>query len=179
MVKETSLHLLIFLGLLFLTVLLYLLPDPVPQYAAMLLWLTAAAMLASMLCGEFYGVLISLLIPAFIWYMFERETFPASGIREAASALCGCLACGMFYRFFHVTFRAFIAGVLASRIAYALTGFVLSVIFRNTARFTDFVREGIVNVWPGLILCLILLPLLVGLFRKQGLMFILRDESRS
>jgi len=179
MVKETSLHLLIFLGLLFLTALLYLLPDPVPSYASRLLWLLASAMIVSVLCGETYGVLISLLVPAFVWYLFERETFPAFWIREAASAAAGSLAAGLFYRFFHVTFRAFLAGVLLSRFVYGLSGFILSVIFRYTSRFTDFIREGFIHVWPGLVICLILWPLLVAFFRKKGLMFILRDESRS
>ena len=179
MAKSAGLHIVTTLGLLFLALLMHILPLPenITAFLGRFLVTLFASMAAGILSGEGYAILISLLVPAAAWYLSgDMVTFPVVYIVEAASALAGGLTAAIFYRAFRGAVSACFAGVLMSRIVYALTGLILSLVFRNTYSFAEFLREGIIYVWPGLVLCGVILPALILLFKANGLMFYFRDE---
>ena len=180
MAKSAGLHIVTALGLLLLALLIHILPlsERTSLFLARFLVTLFASMTAGILCGEGYAVLISLLVPAAAWYLSqELVSFPSAYIQEAAHALAGGLTASLFYRFFKGPVSACFAGVLMSRIIFGLTGLILSLVFRTTFSFTDFYHDGIFTVWPGLVLCGIVLPAMIHLFRAAGLMFYFRDES--
>ena len=179
MAKSAGLHIVTTLGLLFLALLMHILPLPenITAFLGRFLVTLFASMAAGILSGEGYAILISLLVPAAAWYLSgDMVTFPVVYIVEAVSALAGGLTAAIFYRAFRGAVSACFAGVLMSRIVYALTGLILSLVFRNTYSFAEFLREGIIYVWPGLVLCGVILPALILLFKANGLMFYFRDE---
>ena len=179
MAKEAGLHIVTALGLMLLALLFHILPLPehVMTFLSRFMMTLSSSMAAGILCGEGYALLISLIVPAAAWYLAgDLVSFPALYIEEAAAALSGGLTAALFYRFFNGAVSACLAGVLMSRIICALTGLILSLVFRNTYYFKEFLNEGIIRVWPGLVLCGVILPALILLFKSAGLMFYFRDE---
>ena len=178
MIKEATLHILTAIILFLLGLALRLLPVIAGDDVLRFLPVLFVSLLAAVLTNEFFSGLLALLIPVISWLIGGARGFPEDYVKEALSALAGGLACGVFYRAFRVTILAFFSGVLLSRFAYGLIAFVLSIVLSKSFTLSDFLREAFLNEWPGLVLCLVVLPLLILLLRKMGIMFMLRDERR-
>ena len=181
MIKETLLHLIITAVIFLLALLLHLLPETFSRYLAVFCVLTAGCLALSVWCNEAYAIFTALLVPAAAWFILSEGDRSLNTmipyIRESLSALSASLVCGIIYLRFRVIIRAYFAGTLMSLMIPALTGFGFSLLQKRTYTLPDFYQEQILSCWPGLVICLVLLPLITFIFRQVGLMVFLRNED--
>ena len=168
MTKESMLHLVLALMLFLLPVVLGLLPGNILIYVAMFIPVLFFSILTGILTNFFYGFLVGALVPLVVWALRgEPDFLPEILPVMCASAAAGLMS-GICYRKFLFPFGVSFASLILSIIVYGIVKPAVCLMLKMSYKFTDFLDEVAVRVWPGLLLCIILLPLLCAFLRKTG-----------
>ena len=105
-----------------------------------------------------YRVLVGLQhIPGYIDAPVQGNAFAAAGILS-----------GICYRKFLFPFGVSIAALILFIIVYGLVKPAVCVVLRISYKFTDYLNDTVVSIWPGLLLCIFLIPLILAFLRKVG-----------
>ncbi len=184
MVKETTLHITIAFMCLLLAVAARILPGmgliPGLEPGMLERWLLTLffTVFTAVLSGGGYAVAVGLLAPLAAFFLLQEGTFRDAALPEmAANALAG-LTASIMYRTLKTAFGAALTGLLANRLGYTLTRLLNAASEGRSYTLEDVFREEIRAVWPGFLLVAVGLPALILIFRKIGVMRILRGERQ-
>ena len=170
MTKESTLHLVLAVILFLLAVILKLLPMELMSYAEMLCPVLFFSILTGLLTNPVYGFLVGALAPLAGWLLRGTPVFLPDVVTEMVSCAGAGVMAGVFYRLFLFPFGAAVAALLTSRILLGLTKVIVCLSIRMSYKFTEFLEEAMVSVWPGILLSMVVIPLLCALFTKRGVM---------
>ena len=165
MTKESTLHFVLALMLFLLPVVLGLLPMNILVYVNMFCPVLFFSILAGMLTNPVYGFLIGALAPLTVWALRGEPEFLPEVLPVMASCAAAGILSGICYRKFLFPFGVSIAAVVLNIIVYGIVKPAVCLMLKMNYKFTD---EMIVSIWPGLLLCIFLIPLLLALLRKLG-----------
>ena len=176
MTKEQPLKIVTGLMLLMLCVIVPFVPEAYASYAALFYPALFLTLLAAILCGWLHAFLIGALVPLLIMVLFrESELIPDVVTESIVLSLSG-LTAAICYNIFKSALGSVLAGLLLGRIAMAVTNMILYYYMGLSYTIGEFFDDAVLSVWPCLIACVVGIPILVALFRKLGVMTVLRHE---
>lgn len=179
MIKKRTLHLLITISSVIVSTALLLLPEPAAAYVS---WLSPGlffTVLTGIVCGFFPAVLVGAL-PPLLAFLVTNFSLPGKDwlfyVPMAVLAVSGLVSAGV-YTALKTSFGASVSGILAGRFVLGVLNLVIYHLLGRTYTIGMFLRDGFVSVWAGLLLTAVFVPLLVVLFRRYGIMKLLRNEK--
>jgi len=168
------------MSMLFLLGLLtYIIPGRSAFYTDFLGLPLLLTVITGVVCGIVPGGFSGALIPCVASLVLKQLDFMPDAVAGMISLSAAGLTAGIFYRKFKTGLGAAIGAVLIYLPLFALSKGGLELLRSSSYTFMDFVKEGILGAYPGLLLPIVITPLLVLLFRKSGLMETLWGEERT
>lgn len=177
MVRKLLLSLILAVMFFALAVLSGIIPGEAGKTVAMFCLPLAASVLTGILAGSIHGLLVGLLAPLVIFLIRGDSDF----LRDALPAILSLGASGFFAGLIYgrtgTSIGASLGGVLSGRIALALSKILILYALGEPYTVFEYLEEAVTGVWPGLAICLVLIPVIVFMLRKIGVMTILREEK--
>lgn len=177
MVKTAPLHIVLTIMFISLGLAMPLLPAEYAAYAAMLCPALFSTLLCSVLCGTLCAMITGAAVPVLTWLLYEETGFLPNALAMTLALTAAGLAAGIFYRQLTTSIGAALSGILAFGIVLTVTKVILYFRAGNYYTADDFLAEVVIGIWPGLLACVLGIPLLTALFRKLGIMRVLRHEK--
>ncbi len=155
--------------------LLPFLTGQVPEIGSMLLPMHIPAFLAGFILGPFYGLLVGFITPLTRALVFGMPPlYPVATIMAFELATYGFVAGFIFkvlfgkFKFQYVNILVtLIIAMLCGRIVWGIASFVI-LSLNGTFTLQMFLSGAFVTAWPGIILQLILIPMIIqGLYRAN------------
>ncbi len=168
MTKEGTLHFILTLMLLMLTVVLLLLPEGILSYVKLFCPVLFFAILTGMLANPVYGFFTGLLAPVIVWALRGDAEFLPDVLPVMISCAAAGVMAGICYRLFLFSFGASFSAVILCFITFGIVKAAVCLILRMSYKFSDYLNDVVVSIWPGLLLCIFLVPILCALLRKTG-----------
>lgn len=176
MTKELPLRIITAVMLFALTVVIPLVPAPYQAFVLLFSPALFLVMLSAILCGWFEAFLIGGAAPFAVWALYKAQALVPDTLCAALMLSVSAVVTAVFYNVFKSSICACIGGILAGRIAFGISSVILNYELGNYYTIGDFFREAFTDVWPGLLCCMFGIPALIALFRKIGVMTVLRHE---
>ncbi len=177
MIKRPVLHFVITLASIIVSTALLLLPEPPAVYVAWLCPVLFFSVLTGICCG-FFPALLTGILPPFFAYLVQKFALPGADpsfyVPMAVYAVSGITA-AIVYRMLNSSIGASVSAVLAGRFVLGTANLVIYFLRGRTYTFRMFLYDGFLSVFSGLMLVL-LIPILILLFRRRGIMKLLRGE---
>lgn len=179
MIKKKTLHFLITISSIIVSTALLMLPSPAAEYVA---WFCPALFLTVFcgICCGFFPALLTGLLPHFLAYLVRNFSLPGADytlyVTIGVLAVSGMMAAAV-YAALHSSIGASVSAVLAGRLVLGSANLILYHVLGNTYTIRQFVSDGFVSVWAGLAAVAVLIPLIILIFRRRGIMKLLRDEK--
>ena len=170
MIKESTLHFVLALIAFLLSVILLLLPRNILPYVEMFCPVLFFAILTGMLTSPVYGAFVGALAPLAAFALRGTPVFLPDVLANMISCAAAGVMAGICYQLFMFPFGAAVAALLLSRIVLGVTKVILCLILKMSYKFTDYLDEAMVSVWPGILACIVLIPLLLAALKKRGAM---------
>ena len=139
----------------------------------------AATILTGILAGGIHGLLVGLLAPLVIFLIRGDSDFLRDALPAILSLGTSGFFAGLIYTKTGSSIGASVGGVLSGRISLALTKILILYFLGEPYTVFAYLEEAFTGVWPGLIICLILIPVVIFMLRKIGVMAVLREEKSS
>lgn len=177
MPKRGLIHLIATVFMLLVSMILLIIPGEVGTYIQMFLPVLFFSVLAGVSMNAVSGVLIGFLAPAILYLVLHKTSFRADVIYQMISYAGAAFIAAIIYRIFKSSIGAAILAVLGSRILLLISRLIGHYVLTTSYTLFDYFEEAVKSCYPGLLLTLIIIPLLILLFRKRGLMKILRNEE--
>ena len=159
-----------------LAVLSGIIPGDAGKTVAMFLLPLAAAILTGILAGSIHGLLVGAL-SALVIFLIRRD---ADFLRDTLPVLLSLGTSGFFAGLIYgrtgTAIGAAVGGVLAGRITLSLAKILILYFLGEPYTVFEFLEEAVTGVWPGLVICLVGIPVIIFMLRKIGVMAILRQE---
>ena len=179
MIKKPVLYFLITLASVIVSTALLLLPEPAAGYIAWFCPVLFFAVLSGICCGFFPALLVGAL-PPFLAYFVQKFALPGSDllfyVPMAVYAVSGMTA-AFVYAALHTSIGASVSAILAGRLVLGTANLIIYHLNGRTYTLMMFVRDAFLKEFSGLMLVLIIIPLLIQLFRRWGIMKLLRSEK--
>ncbi len=179
MVKKRTLHFLITISSIIVTTALGLLPEPAARYVVWFCPGLFLSILSGILCGFFPALLVGALPPVltFLVRYFSLEGFDYTiYVPMAVFAVSGVVSAAV-YAVLGTSIGASVSGVLSGRLVLGVMNLVIYHLIGRTYTVRMFAEEGFIAVWAGLLLAILLIPLLIRMFRRYGIMKLLKNEK--
>ena len=176
MTKEPVLHIAVTVMFLMITVVLGLVPAPVARIAAMFLPVLFFVLLTSILCGPLYGAILGVLGPLLLGTIFPETEFLRAILPDCFFYGTAGLVTGILYSLLRTSVGSVAAGILAALLAFAFARIVTGLVAGTGYYLSDFFREAVAHPSPGIVISAVSVPLLTVLFRKKGVMRVMRHE---
>lgn len=149
----------------------------IPEIGNMLLPMHLPVLVCGLVCGWKWGAAVGFVLPLLRSMLFQMP--PLLPTMRTGGALCMAfelmtygLAAGLLYRFLK-KYRwgllvSLLGAMLAGRLVWALASLLIYRLFADFPfTFQLFVAGGFLSAWPGMILQIVLVPLLVRLLEKS------------
>ena len=127
---------------------------------------------AGLLLGWPYGLAIGFIAPLTRSLFFGiPEIYPDAIVMTLELATYGALS-GLFYSLlkkinkYAALYISLISAMLIGRVVWGVSKLLLLSINGNSFTFSLFLAGGFINAWPGILLQLVLIPLLVPVLEK-------------
>lgn len=155
----------------------------IPEVGSMLCPMHIPVLICGFICGWKYGLVVGFIIPLLRSFIFTAPPlYPAALSMAFELATYGFIA-GLLFdklnkRNLLTNYLILISAMLAGRIIWGLIRFILSLI-DGTLNFSlkIFVSGAFVSAWPGILLQLILIPVLIVAIDKAGLLKIIKKHN--
>jgi hypothetical protein len=162
-----------------LAVLSGIIPGEAGKTVSMFLLPLAAAILTGILAGSIHGLLMGAL-SALVIFLIRRDT---DFLRDTLPVLLTWGTSGFFAGFVYgrtgTAIGAAVSGVLAGRITLSISKILILYFLGEPYTVFAYLEEAVTGVWPGLIICLAGIPVIIFMLRKIGVMAILREERNN
>ena len=173
MKKNQIVHLSLSAMLLAIGLVLPFLTGQVPQFGSMLLPLHLPALICGFVCGWGWGMAVGFVLPLLRSVLFGMPPMIPTALCMAFEMAAYGAAAGLLYRFFagrrgHI-YLSLVGAMLIGRVVWGIVSFaVYALLTEKTFSLTAFWMGGFANAWPGIVLQLVLVPLIVaGLERAR------------
>lgn len=165
--------------LLALGLVLPFLTGQIPEIGNMLLPMHLPVLICGLVCGWKWGAAVGFILPLMRSMLFQMP--PLLPTMRTGGALCMAfellgygLVSGLLYgwlkKYRWGLIVSLIGAMLAGRIIWALASVVIYRLFADFAfDFQLFLTGGFVAAWPGILMQLVLVPVLVRLLENTGL----------
>lgn len=176
MKKISILHVLVSFLLTAVAAVLLLIPEPGGTYVRLFGLELLPVVLCGTLCGDFFGLLSGLVVPSASLLLLPETVFMPDTFGQMILLAASGFFAGWVFRKLRYSIPAAMIGILAGRIAYGL--FMLLFCFFSGTVYTSeaFLSEAVIEVWPGLLVCLSVTPILMRLLHMLGLTTLLGNE---
>ena len=151
----------------------------IPEVGNMLLPMHLPVLICGLVCGWKWGAVVGFVLPLMRSFLFQMP--PLLPTMRTGGALCMAfelmtygLVAGLLYGWLKDRrwglIVSLLGAMLAGRIVWALASMVIYRIFADFPfTFQLFLAGGFLSAWPGMILQIVLVPLLVRLLEKTRL----------
>ena len=160
--------------LLALGLVLPFLTGQIPEIGSMLLPMHLPALICGFVCGWQWGIAVGFVMPLLRSVLFGMPPMIPTALCMAFELAAYGGAAGLLYRKLSCRGRTIISLVGAMLIGRAVWGVVSMVVYRalldKTFALAAFWMSGFVNAWPGMVLQLILVPLVVKALERAGML---------
>ncbi len=179
MVRKYVLGIIVSVMFFALAVLSGIIPGEAGKTVSMFLLPLAAAILTGILAGSIHGLLAGAL-SALVIFLIRRDT---DFLRDTLPVLLTWGTSGFFAGFVYgrtgTAIGAAVSGVLAGRITLSISKILILYFLGEPYTVFAYLEEAVTGVWPGLIICLAGIPVIIFMLRKIGVMAILREERNN
>ena len=146
----------------------------VPEIGSMLLPLHLPALLCGFVCGWGWGLAVGFVLPLLRSMLFGMPPMIPTALCMAFElAAYGAFAGFLYEKFAGRRFRVYLAltgAMLLGRAVWGVVSFaVYALLMENAFALTAFWMGAFVNAWPGIVLQLILVPLIVSALQRAKL----------
>lgn len=151
----------------------------IPEVGNMLLPMHLPVLICGLVCGWKWGAVVGFVLPLMRSFLFQMP--PLLPTMRTGGALCMAfelmtygLVAGLLYGWLKDRrwglIVSLLGAMLAGRIVWALASMVIYRLFADFPfTFQLFLAGGFLSAWPGMILQIVLVPLLVRLLEKTRL----------
>ena len=146
----------------------------VPEIGSMLLPLHLPALICGFVCGWGWGMAVGFVLPLLRSMLFSMPPMIPTALCMAFElAAYGAFAGFLYEKFAGRRFRVYLAligAMLLGRAVWGVASFaVYALLMENAFALTAFWMGAFVNAWPGIVLQLILVPLIVSALQRAKL----------
>ena len=146
----------------------------VPEIGSMLLPLHLPALICGFVCGWGWGLAVGFVLPLLRSMLFGMPPMIPTALCMAFElAAYGAFAGFLYEKFAGRRFRVYLAligAMLLGRAVWGVVSFaVYALLMENAFALTAFWMGAFVNAWPGIVLQLILVPLIVSALQRAKL----------
>lgn len=142
----------------------------IPEIGSMLLPMHLPVLICGFLCGWKYGLIVGFITPILRSFIFGMPYFyPAALAMGFELATYGFL-CGLIFKFLNnkninliiSIYVSLIIAMIGGRVVWGVVRFIMGVIdSSNVFSFKLFIAGAFVTAWPGIVIQLIIVPLLL------------------
>lgn len=170
MANKTSIRKLVISALLLAVgIVLPFLTGQIPEVGSMLLPLHLPALLCGFVCGWPWGLAVGAVLPMLRSMMFGMPPMVPTALAMAFEMAAYGAAAGILYRRCNV-YVSLIGAMVIGRLVWGVASWLIYTAFMpNGFSLAMFWAGGFVNAWPGIILQLIVVPLIVTALKKAKL----------
>jgi len=166
MKKNQILQLVLSALLLAVGMVLPFLTGQIPEVGSMLLPLHLPALLCGFVCGWPWGLAVGFVLPMMRSVLFGMPPMIPTALAMSFELAAYGAAAGLLYKkLAHRTasvYAALIGAMIAGRAVWGLASWIIYALLMNSPfAIAAFWMGGFVNAWPGIILQLVLVPLIV------------------
>ncbi|MBE5778000.1 MAG: ECF transporter S component [Clostridiales bacterium] len=160
--------------LLALGLVLPFLTGNLPQFGSMLLPMHLPVLLCGFVCGWKWGLGVGLLVPILRSLLFGMPPMVPKALAMAFELATYGAVAGLCYRLLkktplRVLFSLLIA-MAAGRVVWGLVSFLIYALFmENGFSLAMFWAGGFVNAWPGIVLQIVLIPIVIFALERAKL----------
>lgn len=145
-----------------------------PQVGSMLLPLHLPVLLCGFVCGWSWGLMLGLVLPVFRSLIFGMPPMVPTALAMAVEMAAYGAVAGLLYAALPKkpvnVYVALLVAMLAGRVAWGLACVPLYALFtQNAFSLTVFWISGFVKAWPGMLLQIILVPVIVFALERARL----------
>ena len=170
MKKNQVLKLVVSALLLALGLVLPFLTGQIPEIGSMLLPLHLPALLCGFVCGWGWGMAVGFILPMLRSLLFGMPPMIPTALCMAFELAAYGAAAGVLYRMKGRVYFALIGAMLIGRAVWGLVSWlVYKLLMGSSFAAAAFWAGGFVNAWPGIVLQLVLVPLIVAALKKAKL----------
>lgn len=142
----------------------------IPEVGKMLLPMHLPALLCGFACGWTWGLAVGFVLPLLRSALFGVPVLMPMAVGMAFELAAYGAAAGLCYRRMKVL-PALLCAMVAGRLVWGLASFALYALFMPKGFTVEMFWLGaFANAWPGILLQVALVPLLVGALKRAKLM---------
>jgi len=143
----------------------------IPEIGSMLLPLHLPALICGFVCGWGWGLAVGFILPLLRSVLFGMPPMIPTALCMAFELAGYGAAAGLLYRMFAGrkwrVYGALVGAMLIGRAVWGIASLIVySLLMDSTFALTAFWLGGFVNAWPGMVLQLILVPLVVAALER-------------
>ncbi len=155
--------------LLALGLVLPFLTGQIPELGSRLLPLHLPALLCGFVCGWPWGLAVGAVLPVLRSFLFGMPPLMPTALAMAFEMAAYGAAAGALYRRCNV-YVSLVGAMIIGRLVWGVASWLLYAAFMpNGFSLAMFWAGGFVNAWPGMVLQLIVVPLIVTALKKAKL----------
>jgi len=172
--RENSLKKLVISGLcLALALVLPFLTGNIPQFGRALSPMHIPVLLCGFICGPYYGLIVGFVSPILRFVMFGMPPIFPTGFAMAFELAAYGLISGILYKMLpKKSVYVYVALILAMILGRVVWGISMATLLGiNGAQFTfnAFIAGAVINVIPGIVVHIILIPVIIIALQKSKL----------
>ena len=146
----------------------------IPEIGSMLLPLHLPALICGFVCGWGWGMAVGFILPLLRSLLFGMPPMIPTALCMAFELAAYGAFAGFLYRKLHGckarVYLALIGAMVFGRAVWGLVSLaVYALLMENVFALTAFWMGGFVNAWPGIVLQLIIVPLIVTALQRAKL----------
>ena len=154
----------------------------IQQIGNMLLPMQLPVFLCGLICGWQYGVVVGFLLPVLRSVTFGMPPLYPNALAMAFEMATYGLIAGLLYGRSHyqgvkALYRALVGAMLAGRVVWGAAEIVLLGIGGNSFTWKMFLSGALLNSIPGIIIQLTLIPAIMLVLNKTGLVRFARQDT--
>lgn len=162
--------------------LLPFLTGQIKQIGNMLLPMHIPVLLCGLVCGWKYGLCVGLILPPLRYMLFGMPVIFPTGIAMAFELAAYGAVAGLFYyrsrrRCIASLYFSMAAAMLSGRIVWGIAEIFLLGFGENGFTWNMFFAGAFLNAFPGIILQLVLIPIIMIALNRTGLVRFSQDNS--
>lgn len=147
----------------------------IPQLGSMLLPLHLPVLICGFVCGWSWGLAVGFILPLFRSLLFGMPPMVPTALAMAFEMAAYGAVSGLLYRRLPKTtvniYVALVGAMLVGRLVWGLVSIPLYAIFTERSfALAAFWAGGFVNAWPGMVLQLVLVPVIVLALERAKVM---------
>lgn len=141
------------------------------EIGKMLLPMHIPVMLCGFICGQWYGLVVGLLLPMFRSVVFGMPILYPSAIAMSFELMTYGFMVGFIYnksksKNLKTIYLSLIISMILGRIVWGIVSLILYGVVQKTFTLSFFIATTITNGFPGIILQIILIPIILKIINK-------------